>query len=479
MADTKTADIRAVLGGGTPEDRLAAVHILVGAVFLLIGSVAAVLSFFALRFPDLIPVSYGRLEPIANLTLVIGFGVVSLVGGIYYALPRLTGTRLWNARLAGLGLLGTTGLVTLGVLAVALGLGSGRQPFGLPWWLDIPMLGVLAVPFMVTGRTIAERQERRSYVTVWFMLGGVTWLPLLYAAHVAGHLPSLGVLAVAYNDLFLSSGLQTMVILTLGSGLFYYTVVRELDVPLASRQLAMVGFWSLGFASVWWGTAQLIFGPGPDWVSGVAAALGLALPVGALANAANVSLTLEGSWDETSTHPGVAAGVTGTYLAVGVGAIAAFAGFRSVAAVTALTGFWEGVEYALIAGVGALLVAGTTLPSLPRLLGREIVSRQRARTFTRLTLAGSVGVLVAMAAHGLLSGYSWIGGANTGEFVSVGEGWGTGVGAGGDTLLLLALISAVVALMGHLSDASTVFGTLVRGRAVPQEVLVSMGVEDE
>src|SRR5690606_24192772 len=97
----------------------------------------------------------------------------------------------------------------------------------------------------------------------------------------------------AYNDLFTSAGLVTMVVITLGSGLFYYAVVRELDIALASRQLAQVGFWSLGLASVWWGIAQLIFGPGPNWVAGVAAALGLAFPIGALANAANISLTLE------------------------------------------------------------------------------------------------------------------------------------------------------------------------------------------
>jgi cbb3-type cytochrome oxidase subunit 1 len=471
--------MRAVLGGGTTEDRVAALHLVVGAVFLVLGSALAVLAFFALRFGGLLPISYGRLQPMASLTLVIGFGVVSLIGGVYYALPRLTGTRLWGAPLAGLGLLGMAGLVGLGNLAIAFGFGTGRQPFGLPWWLDLALLGALGVPFVITGRTISERQEKHSYVTVWFILGGVTWLPLLYAANVAGHLPYLSALAVEYNGLFLGSGLITMVILTLGSGLFYFTVVRELDVPLASRQLAAVGFWSLGFASVWWGTAQLIFGPGPSWLSGVAAALGLALPIGALANAANVSLTMEGSWGDLGEHPGINSGVAGLYLAVGVGAMAALGGFRSVAAVTSLTAFWEGIEYAFIGGVGALLVAGLAFPALPRLVGRQIPAPERVRSFNRLTVIGSVGVLVFLGAAGLLNGYSWIGGANSAAFVSVGEGWGAAVGASGDTLLLLALASSLVAFAGHLAYASTIFGTLVRGKAISQEVLVSVGSEDE
>ncbi|HEX9763509.1 MAG TPA: hypothetical protein VGA97_10460, partial [Acidimicrobiia bacterium] len=79
MAATQTADIRAVLGGGSAEDRVAATHLVVGALFLVIGSALAVLSFIALRFGDLFPISYGRLEPMASLTLVIGFCVISLV----------------------------------------------------------------------------------------------------------------------------------------------------------------------------------------------------------------------------------------------------------------------------------------------------------------------------------------------------------------------------------------------------------------
>jgi cbb3-type cytochrome oxidase subunit 1 len=207
--------------------------------------------------------------------------------------------------------------------------------------------------------------------------------------------------------------------------------------------------------------------------------LGLALPIGALANAANVSLTLEGSWGDLDDHPGLSSGVAGLYLAVAVGTMAAMGGFRSVAAVTSLTAFWEGIEYALIGGVGALLVAGVAMTALPRLVGRGIPDPGRVRAFNRLTIMGSVGVLVFLGAAGLLNGYSWIGGANTASFASVGEGWGAAVGASGDTLLLLALVSSIIAFTGHLAYASTIFGTIVKGTAMPQEVLVSVGPADE
>ena len=183
MAETQTAEIRALLGGGTAEDRVAATHFMVGAGFLLLGGALALLALLSIRFADLFPITYGRLEPMANLTLMFGFAVISLAGGIYYVLPRLTGTRLWSAGLAGSGLLGISGLVVVGLLIIGFGFGSGRQPLGLPWWFHIPMLFLLTLPLIITVGTISNRVETRSFVTLWFVIGGVVWLPLLYLAY--------------------------------------------------------------------------------------------------------------------------------------------------------------------------------------------------------------------------------------------------------------------------------------------------------
>lgn len=472
MADTRNANIGALLGGGSEEDRIAATHFMVGAAFLLLGGALQLLGLISIRFADLFPISFGRIEPASNLVLMIGFATVSLTGGIYYVLPRLTGAHLARRGLAGLGLLGMSGMTALGLLAIFLGFGDGTQPFGLPWWLDIPLALVLFVPALVTLDTIRNRTEERSFVTLWFVIGGVTWLPLLYVAHLATELPGASSVTVEYAELFLSAGFVTMFLVTVGSGLVYYTVVKEVDVPLASRQLALVGFWSLGFAGVWWGAAQLLFGPGPDWVAGVAAALGLAFPIGALANAANVSMTLEGSWTGLGDRPGVLSGVIGLYLAVGVALVAALAGFRSVGSVTSLTPFWEAVEYVAISGVGTLLIASIAFSAMPRLVGRQLETAAKARRFNRLTVTGAVGLLLTLGASGVLSGYSWIAGSNSAGYIDAGEGWGAGLGNTYDTLLLLAVVFGGVLLLGLGGYAFIVFGTVARGKAIAQEVLV-------
>lgn len=479
MAVTRTADIRALLGGSTTEDRLAATHFLVGAGFLLLGGVLQVLALVSLRFPGLFPLSYGRLEPATNLTLMIGFVGISLVGGIYYVLPRLTGTRLQHVRPAGLALAGMAGLTVLGVLVILLGLGDGSLPVGLPWWLDAPVAAVLFVPALATVETIRARTEDHSFVTLWFLVGGVVWLPLLYVAHLVGELPSASAVTVAFAQVFLSAGFVTMFLVTVGTGLVYYTVVKELDVALASRQLAQVGFWSLGFAGVWWGAAQLTFGPGPDWVAGVVAALGLAYPIGSLANAANVSLTLEGSWSRLREEPSVLAGLLALYLTVGVSVLAALGGFRSLGAVTAATPFWTAVQMVSLTGIGSLMVAGAAFGALPRLVGRELETPDKARRALRLTVTGAVGLLLSMSASGIIAGYSWIAGSNSAAYIDAGEGWAAGTGGSYDTLLLLALIFGFVLIAGLGGQFSVILGTLARGRAIPQEVLVPVEANDD
>ena len=258
---------------------------------------------------------------------------------------------------------------------------------------------------------------------------------------------------------------------TVGSGLFYYTLVKELDIPLASRQLASVGFWSLGFAAAWWGSAQLVFGPGPGWIDGVSAALGLAFPIGALANAANASLTLQGHWEKLRDKPGVTSGIVGLYLGVAVAILASFAAFPSVGSVTALTGYWEAIEYVALYGVGVLLAAGVVFEALPRMSGREPATLDRPRSFNRWTVVGVGGVGVSMIAAGLVSGYSWVAGSNSAAYVNAGEGWAAGAGAA-EVLMLVAVGFGIVAFLGQLAYAATVIGTVTSGRAVPQEVLV-------
>ncbi|HUO45989.1 MAG TPA: cbb3-type cytochrome c oxidase subunit I [Acidimicrobiia bacterium] len=449
-------------------------HLLASAAFLASGGILWLLALASVRFPGLVPMVHGHLRAMALTGLLLGWLVLGLSGGIYYVLPRLTGSPLQAEGLALLALPTHIVVVSLGMVAVGLGFGDGREPFALPLILDVLVLGLLTVPALVTLATIRHRHEESLYPTMWFILAAVIWLPILY---LAGNLPGLNSLAAALSDLVFSAGFLAVWGLGLATGLAYYAVPKTSDQPLANRQLAKVGFWSIIFGAVWAGPVQLVAGPLPEWSQGVAAVLGLALPIGAVANATNFSLTVGPGWRRLRQEPVLAAALAGSFLAVLATSLTAIAGFRSTAVVVALTAFWDGMLYLLVLGAIGLLFGAFAWHALPNLVGRS-VDQGRASTVVRRTVVYVTITSLLLVSAGLAAGYSWAGGAFTGSFAPVGDGWSQAMGLS-NLLYGLAVLFGLGALLSQLGLALSLYRALTSGRATVQEVLIESGGDDE
>lgn len=443
-------------------------HIVMSTALLAVAGVVWVVGMVELRFPGTLtgPFSYGRVRSVALLLAVIGWLTLSLSGGVYYLLPRLTGTPMRGEGLALAGGVATAGVTLAGALVVLLGWGDGSGPFALPWWAALPLFVTLLAPMVVTVSTVRHRQEPNVYVSLWYALAGVVWLPLLY---LVGAVAEPSSLAGALSESISLFGLSNLWVAGVGVGLAYYVLVKDTGNPLASRQLARVGFWSLAFASAWSGVAPLMFGPIPDWLEAVAFLMTLALPVSALANAANLALTAEQAWAERRDRPVVAAVLAGSFFALTTAALTSFGTVRSGAAVVGLTPYWDGVLYGSLFGAGGLFVAAWSYQALPSISGRRMAGTGLARLHLRLTFWG-VGLTSALlVCAGLVSGYSWAGGSFTGVSPT-GAGWGDLVGMS-SLLVGLAILTGLLALVGQLAFCLVIFRTLTSGRAAEQEIL--------
>lgn len=452
------------------SDRAAVSHLVISTGFLVLAGLLTVLALATLVFPVASngALQLGRVRPVASTAALLGWLVTGLVGAVYYLLPRLTGTTLANERLARLGGLALAVLTLAGMVVVGLGGGDGVEPFSLPLWLDIPVLGVLLIPLAVTVQTVRNRSEEGVYVSLWFLMAGVAWLPLLYALNA---IPGLAGVGVAVQGAVFDGAFPWLWVLTIGAGVAYYVVVKDADVPLANRQLARVGFWSLAFGAGWAGLAPLVHGATPDWIDGLAAVLTLTLPVAALANAVGVSATVERAWAEAPARPAVAAAVNGLLLAVVAAVLTSAGAFSSTAAVIGLTSYWDGVAYLAVFGMGGLLVAAFAYQSLPAMTGRSLPEVSLAGLHIQLTMWGTLGASLLLVAGGIVTGYSWTGGAFAGSFSPVGAGWAEGSGLA--TLFAgLSILAALVTLTGQLVFALVVYRTFTSGHAGPQEVLV-------
>jgi cbb3-type cytochrome oxidase subunit 1 len=438
------------------------------AAFLAIGSLVWLAALTSVRFPNVLPFSHGHLRPIALTLLGLGWIVLGFSGGVYHVLPRLTGSPLAAGRMAQLALPGTVIVTVVGVVAVALGWGDGREPFALPPWLDVPVVALLVVPALVTLATLRARHERSLYPTIWFVVAAATWLPVLY---LTASLPGLNRLVSTLSDLAFTSGFLHVWGLGLATGLAYYVVPKAAEQPLASRQLAKVGFWSLVFGAIWSGAVQMVAGPLPEWLQSVAAVLGLALPVAAVANATNIAMTIGPRWRRIAQEPVLAAAAAGAGFAALASILGAIAGFRSAAVIVSLTAFWDGVFYLTMFGAIALLFAAFAWHVLPNMVGRK-VDQARAMTLVRRNLLFVSLTTLFLVMAGMASGYGWLGGAFTGTYTAVGEGWTVAGGPSG-VLFGLAILFGAGAFIAQLGVALSIYRVLTSGRATVQEVLVT------
>ncbi len=450
-------------------------HIVCSTAFLALAGIVWVVAMVEVRFTGTLtgPFSYGRVRSVALLLALVGWLTLSLAGGIYYLLPRLTGTPLRREGLALAGGTATAGVTVVGAVTVLLGWGDGSGPFALPWWVAFPLLATLMTPMAVTVSTVRHRQEPNIYVSLWYALAGVVWLPLLYLVGALAPASSVG---GALSESVALFGLSNLWVVGMGVGLAYYVLVKDTRNPLASRQLARVGFWSLAFAAAWSGAGPLVFGPIPDWLEAVVFLMTLALPISALANAANLALTADQVWADWKGRPVVAAALGGSFFALWTTSLTSFGSVRSAAAVVGLTPFWDGVLYGTLFGAGGLFVAAWTYQALPSVSGRGLAGPGLARLHLRLTFWG-VGLTCALlVGAGLVSGYSWTGGSFTGVSPT-GEGWGDLTGMS-SLLVGLSILSGLVALAGQGCFCLVTFRTFTSGRPAAQEIL-SIAPEDE
>lgn len=476
MAVTATGSQRSIDFSGS--DSAARSAMFVSIVFLVASAGLGFLAALKLTYPNLADgsafLTYGRLLPMATTSAVFGFLTFTNLAAVYFLLPRLTGTRLWQERVAGLSVVLTAAVTAVGILSIGLGFNEGQFLAEFPLVVDIVLLALYIVPLAVTVQTLRKRTEENMYISLWYMLAGLVWLVGLM---VVGNFPGSGGVASALQNRFFVSGLLGVWVVGVGVGAVYYVLPKATDNPLYSRSLAMTGFWSLVFVQLWTGGASFMFGPASDWIETVSVVFTLGLLIPALAVLANFIGTMEGSWHLVRERSEIQFGVVAAVMAVFLFGVTGVQGFRSITAVVGFTPFESGTRYGLIFGVGYLLAASFLYHALPRSMGRSLFSEELGRLHMRLTLWGVGGVVVLTWLAGIASGYTWLGGVHTGSFDSVGDGFFNTL----DTvsvLYTLTIIATAVAVAGQLAFATNLYRTITSGLPVDREVLVDVPVEE-
>jgi cytochrome c oxidase cbb3-type subunit 1 len=361
--------------------------------------------------------SVNRIRLLHTNEIAYGFLVNAFVGGLYYAVPRLTGRPVLSSGF-GWVILGVWQLLVLAtsvgqVLGFTQAVEWGETPTGfLPgtWQLEyIPVdflieLGAVfvAMQFLVP---IARSLHKRMYVSLWYIAAGIVWLILTYV--MGNTLPEwtlAGSSGAATVGLFIHD-LVGLFVTPMGWGLMYFFVPIILRRPIWSHALSVIGFWALAFFYPLNGVHHFLLSSIPMSVQYGAIVSTMAVEIVVTTVIVNFFATMWGSGHALRTSLPIRWFYTGMVFYFITCLQCFFHTTLTVQAVIHFTDWVPGHAHMVMMGVFAFWCIGFITWLWPRLTGNEWYNRRLNHWQYWLTMLGLLIMFVDLLAAGVVNGY--------------------------------------------------------------------------
>ncbi len=385
-----------------------------GLVGLLVGLVCALqLSFPALNF-DLPWLTFSRLRPLHTNAVIFALVGNMMFAGVYYSSQRLLKTRMASDLLSKVHLWGWQLIILGAALTLPFGITQSKEYAELEWFLDI-LVALVWVAFAVNFFwTLAIRNEKNLYVSIWFYISTVLTIAVLYIVNNLS-LPvtatkSYGVFAGAQDALtqwWYGHNAVAFFLTTPILGIMYYFLPKAADRPVFSYRLSIVHFWALVFIYIWAGPHHLLNTALPDWAQSLGMLFSLMLWAPSWGGMLNGLLTLRGAWDKVRTDPVLkffVAGVTFYGMATFEGPLLSI---KSVSALGHYTDWIIGHVHSGALGWNGFMAAGMFYWLVPKLFGTKLHSTKLADFHFWIGIFGILLYVVAMWISGISQGLMW------------------------------------------------------------------------
>jgi len=394
----------------------ARIHVIVAAIFLVVGLIAAIASAAQLLVPDITSgieyLSYGLIAPASRVLLVEGWALLGLLGLSYFALTTITGWPIKWKILATLSLLLVSIGTASGSIAIILGLSSGISGQESPLWARaIVALGVLLATLSITAT--AKKKRDALGASGWYLVAAPILLTLTLAV---GLIPAPTGFGGVIIGSFVNTGM-TLFMVTASVGLIYFVFehISGADRTQA-RPVSALGFWSLILIGAFLNGASLIYSAAPNWLETIAVAFSIAAFVPAIAIASDIGLMLKGSIAQIGDRWSLRyATIAGSALAV-ASVVMFLRAFPAASSIAQFTSWVSGLDVLVVAGGASFAIFAAH---------KVFVGGNRSGAsfhFAASTL-GLVLMVTGTLAGGVATGFSWAAGPTSLKFPNWGPGW--------------------------------------------------------
>jgi cytochrome c oxidase cbb3-type subunit I/II len=451
-----------------------------GAIGLLVGLVIALqLSFPSLSF-DVPWLSFGRLRPLHTNAVIFALVGNMMFAGIYYSSQRLLKTRMASDLLSRIHLWGWQLIVLGAALTLPFGITQGKEYSELEWFLDV-LVVLVWVAFAVNYFwTLAIRNEKNLYVSIWFYISTVLTIAVLYVVNnlslpVTGT-KSYGVFSGAQDALtqwWYGHNAVAFFLTTPILGIMYYFLPKAADRPVFSYRLSIVHFWALVFLYIWAGPHHLLNTALPDWAQSLGMLFSLMLWAPSWGGMINGLLTLRGAWSKVWGDPVLkffVAGVTFYGMATFEGPLLSI---KSVNALAHYTDWIIGHVHSGALGWNGFMAAGMFYWLVPKLFGTKLHSQKLADYHFWI---GTIGILLYVAAmwiSGISQGLMWRAETTDGGLLYPPDSWSL-ILSSQQWMYVARSIGGGLYVVGWLLMAWNLIATAMSGRAVTVEAEVAV-----
>ncbi|MEP2775022.1 MAG: cbb3-type cytochrome c oxidase subunit I [Luteolibacter sp.] len=381
-----------------------------GAAWLAVSIILGVISSAKAHSPGFLDgcgwLTYGRVQAAHINAFIYGWGFQAAFGVIIWMMSRLsrqecrasgiilTAGHVWNV------------IISLGTLGILAGHGTG-----MPWmefpaftWPVIVLTYIAIVVWSFVQFKV--RPEGHVYISQWYLMAAMIWFPWVFiTTNLLLHVfPGNPVMAAGINAWYKSS-LIFLFFVPIALGTAFYLVPKVTGRPVRSYSLAKLGFWSLAILMPWAGMQKLTGAPIPYFIPYLGAAATVLFFIPAFTAAVNLLRTAMASGDVVSNSPTLRFTMAGT---VGLIVMAVAAVFLNLPGSTlklsqfSMSGY--GFEILALYGFFSFVIFGAIYFIVPRITGREWLSRRLIKMHFFISIYGIILIAVVAIFGGLQQG---------------------------------------------------------------------------
>lgn len=380
-------------------------------IWIIIGMSLGLLTATKQINPDLLNnrwTTYGHIRSAHVMLVIYAWLSMAYVGSMFYMIPKLLKTKVFSEKMGNLTCILYNIVIIEGFFALLAGQTSVIEYGEFPLWVDVQILAVIILVAYNLFKTVGQRKEKMLYVSLWYFLGSLLWLPLTW---IVGNFPPSLIPSGVQQGLmgwFLGHNAIGLWMTTVGVGQIYYLLPKLTGRPLYSHELSMIGFWTIATFYVWNGPHHLMNGPIPSWISkaGIIPSVLLLIPVWAVM--ANFFGTMKGAWAETKTNVPLRFVVAGSIFYLMACIQGPLQALPSVSSVIKFSHWTVGHAHMGPFGAFSFTSFAAIYYIIPKIVGKEIFSKRAMEAHFWFSTIGFLIFSFSLWVAGLVQGFAWI-----------------------------------------------------------------------